>query len=248
MSDDASIDTLWNARPPGARAFAAGDLAALPDAARRYLTHAIAAGAPLATAVRLRMHGQIKLRGWHPFTAQQVIRRDGAMLWRATVRMHGLPIHGFDRLLDGAGAMRWKLFGLLPIVTAAGPDITRSAAGRVGAEFIWLPSALCGAGVGWSAADAAHASAALTIAGETVRPTLTIDADGRPRRLTLQRWGNPDGARFGYAGFGGVIEDEASFDGYTIPTRLRIGWHPDSDRFDADGEFFRVSVDHAQFR
>lgn len=248
MRDDAEIDTLWNAGPPGTRAFAASDLATLPDAARRYLRHAIAAGTPLATAVRLRMHGQIKLRGWHPFTAQQVIRSDGAMLWRATVRMHGLPICGFDRLLDGAGAMRWKLFGLLPIVRAAGPDITRSAAGRVGAELIWLPSALCGAGVGWNATDAAHASATLSIAGETVRPTLTIGSDGRLQKLALPRWGNPDGARFGYAGFGGLVEDEASFDGYTIATRLRIGWHPDSERFDADGEFFRVSVDQAQFR
>jgi len=63
------------------------------------------------------------------------------MIWSATVRMHAMPIGGFDRLVDDEGAMRWKLFGIIPIVTASGPDITRSAMGRVVAESVWLPSA-----------------------------------------------------------------------------------------------------------
>ena len=58
------------------------------------------------------------------------------MIWRATVRMHGLPIRGSDSYLDGQGAMRWRLFGIVPMVNAAGPDITRSAAGRVNIESI----------------------------------------------------------------------------------------------------------------
>lgn len=99
---------------------------------------------PLASAVRLRMHGEIKLNGWLPFRAEQVIRTDGSMIWTATVRQHGLPIRGFDRLVDGEGAMRWKLLGVVPVVTASGRDITRSAVGRMMAESVWLASMLCG--------------------------------------------------------------------------------------------------------
>ena len=77
------------------------------------------------------MHGEIKLKGWLPFTAEQVIRSGGDMLWQATVRQNGIPIRGFDRLVDGQGAMRWRLFGIVPVMTAAGADITRSTVGRV---------------------------------------------------------------------------------------------------------------------
>ena len=58
---------------------------------------------------------------------------------------------GFDRLVDGEGAMRWKFLGIVPVMTASGPDISRSAAGRVEAESVWLPSVLCGEDVAWTA-------------------------------------------------------------------------------------------------
>jgi hypothetical protein len=48
--------------------------------------------------------------------------------------------------------------------------------------------------------------------------------------------------------FGGLVEEEASFAGYTIPSRLRVGWYFGTDRFEPDGEFFRVTVDEARYR
>jgi hypothetical protein len=58
-----------------------------------------------------------------------------------TARAGGV-LSGFDRYADGRVEMRWKLFGLLPVMRAAGPDVTRSAAGRAAAETIWLPTTL----------------------------------------------------------------------------------------------------------
>ena len=43
-------------------------------------------------------------------------------------------------------------------------------------------------------------------------------------------------------------EYEKAFDGITIPTTMRVGWYFGSDRFATEGEFFRVTVDHAEFR
>jgi hypothetical protein len=247
MTGVATLDELWLSTPPDRRTFEPDRLAGLPDAARRYLEHAIAPGTPLASAVRLRMHGEIKLQGWLPFSAEQVIHWERGMIWRATVRMKGLPIRGFDRLLDGEGEMRWKLLGLVPVMTASGPDITRSAAGRVGAEFVWLPSALCGDDVSWTGPDSSHARASFAVQGEKVEPVLAVDADGRLESLELKRWGNPENADFHYADFGGFVEDEGTFGGYTIPTRLRVGWHFGGERFEAEGEFFRVTIDDAQY-
>lgn len=248
MSHVPSLDELWEAAPPGARPFEPGQLARLPEPAQRYLRHAIAPGTPLASAVRLRMRGEIKLQGWLPFSAEQVIRWGRGMIWRATVRMHGLPIRGFDRLVDGEGEMKWKLLGLVPIMTASGPDITRSAAGRVEAESVWLPSVLCGEDVSWSAPDMSQAHARLAVAGESTEVAFAIGGGGELQSVKLKRWGNPEGAAFHAEDFGCLVESEGTFGGYTLPTRLRVGWYIGTPRFDAEGEFFRCSVEHAEFR
>ena len=94
-----SLDDLWNMTPSSNCAFLAAQVAGLPEGARRYLLHAIAVETPLASAVRLRMHGEIKLKDrWYPFSAEQVICRDHGMIWSATVRMHGISIRGSDSL------------------------------------------------------------------------------------------------------------------------------------------------------
>ena len=45
-----------------------------------------------------------------------------------------------------------------------------------------------------------------------------------------------------------MAEGEETFQGYTIPTRLRGGWHFVNGQFEPGGEFFRVAVDAAAFR
>jgi hypothetical protein len=248
MSREISVESLWDRAPAGERVFSSAQIAGLPAAARRYLQHAIAPGARLAAAVRLRMHGEIKLRRWLPFQAEQVISRDRGMIWQAAVRMHGLPIRGSDRLVDGKGSMRWNLFGIIPVMTASGADVTRSAAGRVGGESIWLPSVLCEDTVSWSETSAAQPHASFTVHGVKIELDLTLDGSGRLKTAELPRWGNPEGAGFHSADFGVMVEEEKTFDGYTIPTRLRAGWYFAGDRFAADGEFFRATIDSAEYR
>lgn len=194
------------------------------------------------------MHGEIKLKGWYKFTAAQVISWNRGMIWRAAVRVRGISIRGSDSLLDGHGAMRWKLFGIVPVVNASGAVITRSAAGRVNIESIWLPSVLCGEEVSWTAPDAYHPHARFTAHNETAEIDYAIDENGRVESVNMPRWGNPGNAEFRYANFGGFVEQEATFSGHTIPTRLRVGWHFGTERFESEGEFFRVTVDDAAYR
>ncbi len=251
MGDEVSLDGLWHSAPAPAGVFSRQHIETLPEPARRLLEHAIAPGTPLASAVRLQMHGEIKLGRWLPFRASQVIRRDGNMLWRATMNPWGVPLfRGFDRLVDGAGEMQWKLLGLVPVVTASGPDITHSAAGRARAESIWLPSLLCGNEVSWTSTDPSHATATVSVAGATSPVDFAIDGHGRLSAVRVSRWGNPppEPGRFQSVDFGGVLEEERTFAGYTIPVRVRVGWHIGSPRFASEGEFFRATIDEAAFR
>ena len=246
MVEQTPLDSLWAGTPAGEQTFDGG--AGLPEPVRRYLGHAIAPGARLANAVRLRMHGEIKLGRWRPFDAEQVISRTRGMIWTARTRLFGLPVGGFDRFVDGHGEMRWKVLGIVPLMSASGPDIARSASGRLAAESMWLPPMLSDPRVAWDTPAHRRIVAHVPCFGYDVAVTLTIGLDGRIEQIAMQRWGNPGGGAFVEGAFGGIVEEERTFDGYTIPSRVRVGWHFGTERFDRDGEFFRGAIDQAAFK
>jgi hypothetical protein len=244
---DISIDYLWDTTPPAKKAFDPQDYKQLPEPARRYMEHSIAPGTPLAAAVRLEMHGEINLNRWLPFQAEQIIRWDRGMIWKAKVKMAGLPVKGFDRVIEGEGQMNWKLLGLLPVLSEAGPDISRSSVGRMGTEAVWLPSVFCRPDTNWYTPETSFIKASYPLMGETIAPELKIGPQGQLETVKIKRWGSPGEGGFHYEDFGGLAEAEKTFSGYTIPTVLRVGWHFGSERFESEGEFFRVVIDDARF-
>ncbi len=244
-----SLDDLWESAPKSDRDFNPESLINLPNLARRYLECAIAPGTPLASAVRFWMHGDIKLgEKWHPFKGEEVIYWNRGMIWRATTWAKGLPIWGGDRIVDGVGESQWKILGLFPVMQASGADITRSSVGRVQVESMLLPSVLCNPDISWIELNASQVQANFTALGEPVKLTLTVSDRGMLEQAKIDRWGNPEGEAFHYVDFGGIVEESGTFDGYTIPTRLRVGWFLGSDRFESGGEFFRCAIDKAIYQ
>jgi hypothetical protein len=220
----------------------------LPEAARRYLDHAIAPDALPAREVRLRMHGDIRLKVWAPFEAEETIRAGRDMRWNARTKVGGLPVSGFDEAVRGFGKSAWKLFGVLPIAFAHGEDVSRSAIGRMAAESIWLPTVLRDERVRWASDGPDEATFALELFGRTTEVSLGLSPSGRVETIAFERWGNPRGLPFGLYRFGGYVEEETCFGGFTIPSRVRLGWHFGTDRFEAEGEFFRAVIDEAEFQ
>ncbi|MEH2363542.1 DUF6920 family protein [Nostoc sp.] len=248
MTKEISLNTLWNSAISKDRVFHSDGLSHLPEAARRYLEHAIAPGTAIASAVRLQMHGEIKLKSWIPFKAEQVICWQRGLIWSATAWMNGLPIWGSDRLIDGVGAMQWKLLGVFPVMIGSGADITRSNVGRLQAESICLPSVFYGDDVSWTTTDSSDLHSSFVVQGERAELDFTIDQTGRLKTVKLPRWGNPEGGEFHDLDFGAIVESEGTFWGYTIPTRLRVGWYFGTERFKLEGEFFRATIDDAIYR
>jgi hypothetical protein len=230
------------ARPPG---FDAGMTAALPEPARRWLAHAIAPGIPLWQVVRLTMRGQIRLGQWRPFTATQVLAPPGGYIWAATARVAGLPVTGYDRLSSGTGEMRWRLLHVIPVMTAAGPDVTRSAYGRLAGEIVLIPTIF--QRTTWT--DGKHpdtTTATWQFGEDTETADLRIGDDGQVLEVMVNRWGNPGGEPFGRYPFGVSVESETEFSGITIPSRFTAGWWRGTDR-EAEGEFFRAHITAARF-
>jgi len=238
------LDSLWHQTPVGPeKRFDHLDADRKPTRVRDYLRHSIADGTQLASTIRLEMTGEIKVKGWMPFTATQVISIDRGFVWEANATMGPLFIRGFDRFLDGVGEMRWKLLGFIPVMTGSGADISRSADDRYAIERILMPSSVSAANVVWTEDN--HSITA--IAPGLTPITIKVGEEGAVKSVSMMRWGNPDRGGFGLVALGGYVDEEASWGGYTIPSRLRMGWHFGSDQFD-DGEFFRAQITRAEFR
>jgi len=247
-----TIDAVWHtlvAESSGER-FDPGTLDALPAPARRYLLRAIAPDTPLAASVELRMRGSIRLSRsspWLPMLASQIINERSGFLWRATIGAL-LPFVGFDRYSDGDGEMCWRLAGVIPIVHAQGPDITRSARERYAGELVFLPAALLPrTGVVWSASDASSACATLDLDGAPIALHLQVSPGGHLSRVQIDRWSNldaPDG-RWRPRPFVVQCSGEQQFGGYTVPAQIAAGWWRDDEWL---FEFFRAELLDAVYR
>jgi deazaflavin-dependent oxidoreductase (nitroreductase family) len=248
LTDDARDDWAALIRPtPAAAPFDPAATAALPDPVRRWLSHAIARGAPLRAAVELQMRGEIRLGSWRPFTASQRLSPAGGFIWAATARLFGLPIVGFDRFTRDSGQMRWRVLDVVPLIAADGPDITRSASGRHAGELLLAsPAAALDPQITWTAVDADHATARLRVGGHEHAVTITVAPSGALTELVMTRWGNPGKAPFGPYPFGATLQGEVTCEGFTIPRTIAAGWHYATERWD-EGQFIRYSIDHAHY-
>jgi hypothetical protein len=228
-------------------AFRESMVASLPPVARRYLLHAIRPGTPLAGAVRLETAFRMRLQRQATQPTELIGRETLAMpygfVWTARTRRGVFRLRVRDHYAEREGALMVTLLGVIPVVTAGGPDVTRSARHRLAIESIWLPSSLLPAeNVIWEPIDDSRARVVVTIDGEPIPLTLTVDNDGRLLEVTMLRHGDIGVPAWQAIPYGVRVEAETLFGGYAIPTRVRGGWWYGTERGTAhDASLFTVT-------
>ena len=198
------------------------------------LKKGLRAGVP---GVELQMRGEIRLGGrWRRLTAEQMLVPGDGFVWRAAAQVGPLRISGFDLCYEGEGVMDWRVWGVLPVMRAQGPDISRSARGRLAIESVFVPAFLKSV-----CTQESSNVRVFEAEGETVR---LCYSEGRLRDAWMMRWGNPSGV-WRAEPFGVEIEEEREFAGVRLPGKVRAGWYWGTDRW-AQGEFFRAEVTDAR--
>ncbi|UCH36799.1 MAG: hypothetical protein JSV65_14995 [Armatimonadota bacterium] len=252
LADDRRLAVIWRSlEVEGAgETFSADMVAGLPEPGRRYFLHAIRPGTPLAASVRLEMTGAIKpgpKAAWMPLEAEQIVAPPKGFVWKASVKGGAMSLSGADYYANGEGRQGFRLWGLIPLISAEGADTAKSAAGRCAAEALLVPSALLPQrGAKWEAVDEKSAKVVMEIDGELVTLTISVEPDGKLRDMSLPRWGNQteDGS-YDYIPFGMECLEERRFGGYAIPSEIRAGWWYGTKRY---SEFFRATIAKAEFR
>ena len=240
---------LARTRPHLAPVFDPETLASVPAPAQRLLARALPLGVTLRRSVELEMAGRIKLRRWWlPFRARQLLEAGRGFVWEPVVGRRLVRFEGADVLSTDFAEMEFRLFGRLPVVSATGPDVARSALGRLAAETVaWLPQAITPQlGAVWTPVDEATSRVRLEVVGEHVDVDVTVAADGRLAAVALDRWGAPEGGVPSWHRFGGSMSGEhITSDGVRIAGRGTVGWGWGSDRWQ-QGEFFRFDITSAE--
>lgn len=216
---------------PANRQFDPAMLGGLPEVAQRYFAHAMAPGTPLATSVRLEMDGVFLLgtparHQTFSMRARQVLAPPSEFVWIARMASGFMRIAGSDALVRGRGWTRFWLNGLVPVANQqTSPDLVRSALSRSAMEAIWVPATLLpDHGVTWQ--QTGPDSARLTFATGIEPVDLTLDASGQVVEIVTMRWSNENPERvFRLQPFGGRIEAEATFGGFTVPSTVAMGNH-----------------------
>lgn len=220
-------------------------LAELPPPAARWLGRVLPPATPLHDCALIDMHGEIRIGSrWYRFTAEQILRAGVGFVWRATVGGRILRFVGADLLGPDDARLEFRLHGLIPVARESGPDVARSAAGRLAAETVaWLPTCCTPqAGAGWSPVDDEHAVVALEAAGETVDVEVSVATDGRLRSVRLRRW-NASADPPDLQWFGADVDRELTTGaGTTIAGSAAVGWGHGTPEW-SSGEFFRYIVD-----
>jgi hypothetical protein len=135
---------------------------------------------------------------------------------------------------------------LIPVVTARGGDVSRSAAGRLAGELILTPAAALAPQVRWTEDGRNGATAAVDVDGRIHEVTISVSASGTLESVRLMRWGDPDRTGFAWHQFTAVCAGERRFDGFGVPAHTRAGWGAGGVR-DFDGAFIDFVVDGAVF-
>lgn len=227
--------------PPAPR-FTSDLVAGADEPVRRFFTHAIAEGAPLARAVRLSMHGRIKVGTWLPFAAEQESARD-AFVWRARVPGRRATVLGVtDRYAAGAGSMEGRLFGRRRVFGVADEHTTRSAAGRAALEAVaFAPvTVLPGRGVSWRAESDEVIVGGWDVPPERPEVRVRLDSDGSVRTVSALRWGPQGDKTHGYVPFGCEVHAERRSGDFAIVGRCTAGWGFETPRY---APFFRAEID-----
>jgi hypothetical protein len=139
-----------------------------------------------------------------------------------------MVISGSDALVEGKAWTRFWLLGVIPVANSrTNPDMVRSAEFRAAVEGLWVPASLLPqSGVRWEQIDADAARLSIERTNPPILLELTLAPDGAVRKISGQRWSNANADRiFRAQPFGGTVQGEAIFEGFTIPAALQVGNH-----------------------
>lgn len=221
----------------GARIVSEGDLAHLPQPVQKYLRYVGVMGKPAVVNFHAVLDGDFarnEQAGFMPIRAEQYNFYDRpSRLFIIESSLFGIPFEGFHRYAGTAATMRVQLARLIPLVHAAGPEMTRSETVTLFNDMcVFAPATLIDPAIRWENVDDRCVRATFTNAGNTIRAVLMFGPDGELRDfLSVDRSQTTDGTVFVRCPWSTPIRNYREFHGFRLASEGDAVWHEPSGDF-----------------
>jgi hypothetical protein len=228
---------LWDRATAASEKVNSGRISTLPPLVQRWLTYAGADEGDIAHAVCLQQEGRMRTSAtgrWMKLQAEEwFTTRPPGFIWTVRVCSNSLiQLRGRDSLVQSRGKMLIKLYSLIPVVRATGPEIDQGALVRYLSEIIWFPSAALLDYIRWETAGEGRVRAIIQSGGLTASGIFDINPRGQVVRFEAQRYYHrKEGATLETWVADIDPESYQTFGLYTIPTRASLTWKLKSGDF-----------------
>ena len=171
----------------------------LPEIVQHYLVESGIVGQTMVSTVQLRQTGKIRIKpdaSWMEVNSVETFNIElSEFKWYADVKMNPLVrLTGYDKLQDGKGAMRIKLYDIITVVDASGPSFDQEAMVRYLNELMWLPKGYLHPAVKWRTISSKTVEVSLSINGITVSGIIEYNnkyMDDGKGNTSLEKWETP---------------------------------------------------------
>lgn len=224
------------------------DLSGLPSPVSRYLRKTGIIGRSRIERVTLRQRGRFKTSEaarWAPFSAEQRYTvPTPSFVWRATIATSLLmPVKVVDGFASGRGFLEAKLFGVIRVAHARGPETDRGELLRFMSEIIWFPTAWLEPYIGWRPVDDRSARVSIDAGGISESAIIRFDDEDRVIAMQAKRYRTAaDG--FSLDDWRVTAAGHRVVNGMLIPMSGRATWTlPSGDFTYFDGEITSLSYE-----
>lgn len=168
---------------PLTEAVTESDLMTLPTPLADYLRRTGSVGRSRVPWVHARLHGRLRTdpgRAWLAFSEEQVhlVHPEVSRVAHVDACVAGLAVDTLEVLDHGVGALRMRLFSMLPLGGTTGPEVTRYESVRMLIDLcLFAPAALLDAEVTWDLVEPRCVRGRFTCSGDTVTAYLWFDHD-----------------------------------------------------------------------
>ena len=139
--------------------------------------------------------------------------------------MKGIPIIARDRYWREAGNMLVQALWTIPLANATGKEVDISSLLRYLMEAVWIPSALFGDNIQWTAIDKNRAEATITDGGLSASVVFYFNEEGAiTKAITYERFMSEGDKQVNYPWIG-TMRFYKEINGFKVPTKANVAWN-----------------------
>ena len=203
-------------------ALSQADISDLPEVLQQYLEQTNVTAKNPIKIVKLKQKGLFHVNGkkWTPLTAEQTFNTDRCeFVWKAKAGF----MHVVDQFMAEKGLLRVKLFNLIKLVEATGPEIDQGEALRYLTEAMWFPTAFLSDRIRWESLNNHSVRGHIRYGENWAHADFHFNTDGEIERVTAKRYAKE---KREYCLKDWVIDhlEYRTFHGIRIPYKAWVGW------------------------